>query len=707
MAPLFFLLMLVSVGLFLLPIVSVVMQIRLRGRVRALEDEVVLQQRRIEELSGKLRQAPVLKELKELKERTADAPAPPPPQPIVPSMPPAPAVPPVAAVVPASASMPPVAKAPTPVQPPAPAAAAPTLPPAPPSPPPPAAEPPIPPTPVVPLDWESVVGVKMFSAIAGIALVLAAVFFLRYSIDRGWLSPTVRVAIGIIVSVTLLVVCERRAARRYSVTANALDAAAIAILFSTFFSAHALWHLISAPGAFALLALVTVVAVLLSIRHDSLFIAVLGLVGGFATPALLSTGENRPISLFTYLLLLNIGLSWVASRKKWPALTILSIVLTAIYQWAWVGQFLDTSQLSLAMGIFLIFAIVSFVGLSVRARSADEGTEFTLDRAGLAASGMPLVFTVYLAAVPGYGVHAELLFGFLLLLDSALLAIALARREEFVHDIAAAGTLLVFAIWLAVSYTTGAWTIAVLFTGVFVAFYALAPIVADWIGRSLSGRARLAARAAPILLFTYVVLARAPQAAASPATIFGTMFALMTMLAWRALASDDSVLYFVAAFFGLAAEGAWSATFLQTEYLGRAIALYAAFGAFYLGVPIVARRLGRRLEPAWAAGVVQIAGIALLLFMADGPHTPAAVWGLALLLAILDAGLFIESASGRLPILSFIGGVLSWFVLGVWWWNSAAIVGLMPSLLVLVGLSLTMLGGHAWAHRLVRAWRAA
>ena len=39
----------------------------------------------------------------------------------------------------------------------------------------------------------------------------------------------------------------------------------------------------------------TALAVLLSIRRESLFIAVLGLLGGFATPALLSTGENRPI----------------------------------------------------------------------------------------------------------------------------------------------------------------------------------------------------------------------------------------------------------------------------------------------------------------------------------------------------------------------------------------------------------------------------
>jgi predicted membrane protein DUF2339 len=87
-----------------------------------------------------------------------------------------------------------------------------------------------------------------------------------------------------------------------------------------------------------------------------------------------------------------------------------------------------------------------------------------------------------------------------------------------------------------------------------------------------------------------------------------------------------------------------------------------------------------------------------LLFLAAGPRAAAGLWGMAFLLALLNAGLFVESAAGRLPLLSAIGGVLSWLVLGVWWGNAAAVVGLLPSLIVLIGLTLVMLGGHAWSH---------
>src|SRR5688500_3566026 len=384
---------------FLLPIISWVMTYRLRSRVLDLESRLAHQQGEISSLTTQLTQLrkrlgtpPVVEAPK------AQAPAP--AHPFAPAPAPAPANPKAAPSV-----EPPVAAPerrpslpPAPAIPPRPAAApaGPTVPPPPPRPRP--AAPSEPPPPSWSIDWERFVGVRLFSAIAGIALVVAAVFFLRYSLDAGWLQPPVRVLIGMLAGVGLLVVCELKAARKYPATANALDAAAIATLFATFFSAHALWNLIPATVAFGLLALVTAVAVALSIRRESLFIAVLGLLGGFATPALLSTGENRPIPLFAYLVLLNVGLAWVAYRQAWPVLTVLTLVLTTFYQWVWVYKFLSASDLSLAMGIFTIFPILSvgamLFGRHGRSRAPAEEDE-TFERTTVIAAALPLMFVIY------------------------------------------------------------------------------------------------------------------------------------------------------------------------------------------------------------------------------------------------------------------------------------------------------------------------
>ena len=568
-------------------------------------------------------------------------------------------------------------------------------------------EPPIPPyTQPAPVartpafDWENLVGVKLFSAIAGIALVLAAIFFLRYSIEHGWLQPPVRVAIGLVVAVGLLIACELKAARRYPVTANALDAAAIAILFSTFFAAHALWNLIPASATFGLLAIVTALAVLLSIRRESLFIAVLGLLGGFATPALLSTGENRPIPLFAYLLMLNIGLAWIAYRKTWPVLTWLTLVLTTVYQWGWVFRFLDSSSLPLAMGVFIVFPVASVAALLVGGRSfgGDAGGPSDVrhfERSALIAAGLPALFAVYLAAVPAYGARPALLFGFVLLLDIGLLAIAMARRHPMMHATAALTTVLAMATWLAVSYAADARHTAVAFTAVFVLLYLFAPAIANRFGRPLADRPRTA-YAAPFLLFVCAALAGVEPAFAQPWPLFAPLLALVLLIAWRASATATGGLYFVAAFFAVAAQAIWSAEHLVVDRLGTAVAVYAAFGVAALLVPILARRLGRPLEPVWGGGAVLLASLLLLLFIAAGDVAPAALWSLALLLAILNAALFVESAAGRLPLVSQCGSVLSWIVLLMWWGRAAASVGVMPSLTVLTGLTLITLAGHAW-----------
>jgi hypothetical protein len=550
-------------------------------------------------------------------------------------------------------------------------------------------------------DLENIVGVKLFSAIAGIALVVAAVLFLRYSVEHGWLQPPVRVVIGIVVALTLLLVCEMKAARAYPVTANALDAAAIAILFSTFFAAHALWNLIPSLTTFLLLGVVTAVAVLLSIRRESLFIAVLGLLGGFATPALLSTGENRPIPLFAYLMLLNVGLAWVAYRNTWPLLTALTLVFTTMYQWVWVFKFLDASSLTLGMTVFVLFPLVTLAGLVLAKRRAPDGGAGSADLAfeytGVAAAALPILFAVYLSTVPAYGGRPWLLFGFLLLLDVGLFAVAVARRQGLLHGAGAIATLVVMGCWLAFSYTPGAAPPALLFCAVFVTFFTVSPVMASRLGRPFEHTGTDAA--APFLLFVPAVLAGIEPAFRDPFPLFATLLLLLLIIAWRAIAAGKGPLHYVAAFFAVATQAVWSSTHLSLELLRTAVAIYAVFGITTAAIPVVARRVGRPLRPEAGAGIVLIGSLALLLFLSFGPLAPEALWALALLLAILNAGLFIESGSSGLPLVSVAGSLVSWLVLATWWMRAGAAVGVVPSFAILSGLTLITLGGHAWISR--------
>jgi hypothetical protein len=650
-----------------------------------------------------------------------------------PSLPPAPAkaiaAPQAPSVsIPAPTPRPAPAAAPPGAPPPTPAAAAPRI--LPPLPPPaavrpvtaaPASQPvgppapPAPPTPPAPpsqpFDWEALVGVKLFSWVAGILMALAAIYFLGYSIQNGWLQPPVRMAIGIVVGIGLLVACELRVARRYAVTANAMDAAGIVILFSTFFASHALWGLIGALPTFVLLVLVTAVAVVLAIRRDSIFVALLGLVGGFSTPALLSTGQDNPVGLFGYLLLLNAGLAWVAYRKRWVVLAGLSLALTTLYQWGWVFRFLSADRLPLAGGIFLVFPVLAVAALAILGRdraSMDESdpTGWVAAPAGevfrvLAGvnAALPLLFSIHMATVPAYGEHYGILFGFLFLVDAGLYAVARWRGPRALHTLGGASTVVVFLAWLAAAYAPGptsAWPSVLSFVALFVVFY-LACGLADR-RRAVGADAGpdYSVYAAPLLLVVFPVLAANEPAFASPVLGFSVLFVLIGLIAAYAIYAEAGVVYFIATLFALATEAVWSGLHLEPERLLSALVIYGGFGLFYLGVPLAARRWRRTLRPEGLPGVLLLASIALLFFLSFGAVASAGLWGLAALLAVLNLALFTEGGSRR-PALLAAGSILSWAVLLAWWLSGNLATQAIAAMIIVGGFSLLTLGGHLFA----------
>ena len=301
----------------------------------------------------------------------------------------------------------------------------------------------VPPRAAPAFDWESLIGVKLFAAIAGIALVLAAVFFLRYSVDQGWLQPPVRVAIGVIVVGRAAravraeggapVSGDRQRARRRGDRDPVRDVLR---------GARAVEPDPGARATFALLAVVTALAVLLSIRRESLFIAVLGLLGGFATPALLSTGENRPIPLFAYLLLLNIGLAWVAYRQVWPVLTWLTLVLTTLYQWGGSRGSWTPASCRWRWACSSCFPWPPSPGCCCPAGAltiASTPARQLLAHGDAVGGRAAALSSPTCRRSRSYGAHAPLLFGFLLIVDAGLLAIAIARRMPLTHALGAVG----------------------------------------------------------------------------------------------------------------------------------------------------------------------------------------------------------------------------------------------------------------------------
>ena len=242
--------------------------------------------------------------------------------------------------------------------------------------------------------------------------------------------------------------------------------------------------------------------------------------------------------------------------------------------------------------------------------------------------------------------------------------------------------------------------VAPAFAAVFALLYVFAPDVARRVGRPLSGTARWASFTAPLILFVFPVLAAIEPAFENPVSLFAILIALTLLIAWRAIRANRGGLYYTAAFFAVAAQATWSATHLSPERLGTAVAIYTVFGLVSLAVPMIARRVGKPLQPAWGSGAVLLASLALLLFLSAGSIAPQALWALALLLAILNARSSLKAPPEPFRSSHRRAACCHGSFLRTWWIGAAASVGVIPSLAVLTGLSLVTLAGHAWSTRL-------
>ena len=217
-------------------------------------------------------------------------------------------------------------------------------------------------------DWESFTGVKLFAWLGGFALFLGAAFFVKYSIEHSLISPMLRVILGLITGAGLLTGGLWLRRQGYETTVHTLCASGIAILYTDIFAAHSFYEFIGPTPAFLFMILVTVAAFLLAVRLDGRYIAILGLLGGFLTPPLLSTGVDRPIGLFSYVALLDAGLAAVALRKRWGFLVTLSAVGTLAMQVGWADKFFDISKALTSVVIFLVFPLLYMALLIVADR---------------------------------------------------------------------------------------------------------------------------------------------------------------------------------------------------------------------------------------------------------------------------------------------------------------------------------------------------
>lgn len=273
-------------------------------------------------------------------------------------------------------------------------------------------------------NWEQFTGTKLLAWTGGFAAFLGAAFFIKYSFEHDLIPPAVRVGLGYVFGLALALGGLKVPRPRYAATSHTLCATGIVCLYAVTFACNSIYDFpfFDAAKTFVVMALITTGAFLLAIRLRAQVVAVLGLLGGFLTPLLLSSGRDQALGLFSYVALLDIGLVALALHQRWLFLVPLGAAGTVAMQAGWAFHFLKAARAPAAMAACLTFAVL-FLAAHLVARRFGRGGPWTRWPA-VALAGVGLAFGLTFLGFRTISEQPGLLFGFVFALDACLLALA-------------------------------------------------------------------------------------------------------------------------------------------------------------------------------------------------------------------------------------------------------------------------------------------
>ena len=157
-------------------------------------------------------------------------------------------------------------------------------------------------------------------------LVLGIAFALRYSYVHGLVSHQIRVIASLITGILMTIFGLKQNGKKYELLGHGLLGAGITTLYFSVFSATNLYHLIAPTLGIGCMVLVTIACGVLSVKFNSKLVAILGILGGYLTPILLSTGSQNLGGLYSYMLLIGLGVLGITIYRNWYLVRALGFV---------------------------------------------------------------------------------------------------------------------------------------------------------------------------------------------------------------------------------------------------------------------------------------------------------------------------------------------------------------------------------------------
>lgn len=188
-------------------------------------------------------------------------------------------------------------------------------------------------------------------------------FLLKYASQHSLIPIEFRL-IGVF-AIGLVLLCAGWRLRNRKLTYGLLlQGGGIGILYLTVYAAARFYHLLPYSFSFIVMLCLVVLSGILAVLQDAKSLAVTGIVGGFLSPVLISTGSGSHVVLFSYYALLNLGIVGIAWKKAWRELNVIGFYFTFVIASIWGGKYYHPRFFSTTEP-FLILFFLYYVAISV------------------------------------------------------------------------------------------------------------------------------------------------------------------------------------------------------------------------------------------------------------------------------------------------------------------------------------------------------
>ena len=212
---------------------------------------------------------------------------------------------------------------------------------------------------------ENFIGLKLLHFIGIVVLVIGLSIGVKYAIDRNLISELMRIALAYTAGAVLFFLSVQLK-KRYLLFSAILLSGAMASLYFTTYGAFVFYAMMRFTIAFLIMTGLTFFTVYQALSYNRQEIAMLGLVGAYAIPFLISANTGRADLFFLYILLINIGIVYLAIKKEWRATGIVAQVVTWLLFLGWAGARFEAKWMAIGLvfmsAFFLLFYFNALAG---------------------------------------------------------------------------------------------------------------------------------------------------------------------------------------------------------------------------------------------------------------------------------------------------------------------------------------------------------